>query len=132
MQNKQRKLNRAWFTKRLKGRIQSAIRHNRRESLIKLIAKKNKGVVPCFVCGLHVGAEQASLEHILPKSLGGTDEMDNLWISHAICNQKRGSDLDYPCMGIPAGLSINKAQEAKSRSLTKHRKFSDERVNLPA
>jgi len=55
-------------------------------------AKQNNGSVPCFVCGKHVKIEDATLEHIKPQSKGGTDEMNNLAISHFRCNQKKGSN----------------------------------------
>lgn len=31
-----------------------------------------------------------SVDHITPTYLGGSDEIDNLWIAHRICNQKKG------------------------------------------
>lgn len=51
------------------------------------------GRVACWVCGRHVPARLATLEHILPKSLGGTNAWCNLAISHAKCNHHRGNRL---------------------------------------
>lgn len=51
------------------------------------------GRVPCYVCQQHVPRAQASLEHILPRSLGGTNARRNLAISHRACNSRRGNKL---------------------------------------
>lgn len=65
---------------------------SRRETLYKMLSKKHDGKVPCFVCGGHVPKSIATLEHIKPLSKGGTDEMNNLSISHFACNQRRGNN----------------------------------------
>lgn len=75
-----------------KGWRHSQIRKRRRQTLYRMLAKRHAGRVPCFCCGEHVPIEQATLEHILPLSQGGTDDMDNLAISHAKCNHRRGSN----------------------------------------
>lgn len=41
----------------------------------------------CCHCGL-LGA--ASVEHLVPRSYGGTDHLDNLLPAHLVCNQRRG------------------------------------------
>jgi 5-methylcytosine-specific restriction endonuclease McrA len=71
--------------------LASVQRRNRRETIYQMLSKMHMGKVPCFVCGKHVRKEDATLEHILAKSKGGTDDMDNLSISHAMCNVKRGN-----------------------------------------
>lgn len=76
-----------------KARLATAIRQNRRDTVYKMLSKKHDGSVPCFVCGRHVPERYATLEHIEPISLGGTDDMDNLAISHNTCNVKRGNTL---------------------------------------
>jgi 5-methylcytosine-specific restriction endonuclease McrA len=53
----------------------------------------------CWICGeeMLVGPEffnhpkQASLDHVLPRSKGGTHSVSNLKLAHAICNLKRGA-----------------------------------------
>lgn len=82
----------------LKARLQSDIRHGRRETVYK-VAKKRYGNVPCFVCGEHVKPNDSTLEHIIPRRHKGTDAMDNLWISHTTCNRRRGSDINFECWG---------------------------------
>lgn len=76
-----------------KARLATAIRQNRRDTVYKMLSKKHDGSVPCFVCGRHVPERYATLEHIEPISLGGTDDMDNLAISHNTCNVRRGNDV---------------------------------------
>ncbi len=69
----------------------ASIRSRRRITLYKMLHTKGCGFVPCFVCGLHVPRDKATLEHIKPLSKGGTDQMSNLAISHYVCNQRRGN-----------------------------------------
>jgi 5-methylcytosine-specific restriction endonuclease McrA len=38
------------------------------------------------------GPLKATIDHIIPRSLGGTDRMDNLKLAHRLCNRKRGSE----------------------------------------
>jgi 5-methylcytosine-specific restriction endonuclease McrA len=64
-----------------------------REKIYFMLIKRHGGVVPCFVCGQHVNKRFATLEHIRPKSKGGTNAMTNLSISHFWCNHRRGNDV---------------------------------------
>ncbi len=75
----------------MQARLTSAVRAGRRETLYRMLAKKHRGIVPCYVCGQHVSENVATLEHIIPLSKGGTDEMANLSISHYTCNNRRGN-----------------------------------------
>lgn len=77
----------------LKNRLHSHVMQGRRDTVYKMIGKKHGGSVPCFVCGIHVDLSCASLEHIVPTSRGGTDEMSNLSISHMKCNHARGNTV---------------------------------------
>lgn len=50
----------------------------------------------CCWCGRHVSIfrgrrDSATIEHVLPKSQGGTDDWENLAMSCARCNSDRGS-----------------------------------------
>jgi hypothetical protein len=51
--------------------------------------EKAKGI--CYVCNKPVARAVASREHILPESLGGTNDPSNLTLSHKKCNNKRGN-----------------------------------------
>lgn len=61
-----------------------------RDKIYKTVARQLHGVVPCWVCGQPVLAADATLEHIKPLSEGGNSHLENLAISHALCNQQRG------------------------------------------
>lgn len=47
--------------------------------------------LPCAVCGLQLGVDDSTLDHILPVSRGGSYEPGNLTLSCVRCNQKRGN-----------------------------------------
>lgn len=73
-------------------RAKPCARASRRESIYQR-EHLRYGFVPCWVCGKHVTKAKATLEHILPKSLGGSDAGSNLAISHGTCNSTRGNKL---------------------------------------
>jgi 5-methylcytosine-specific restriction endonuclease McrA len=60
-----------------------------RDKIYKTVARQLHGVVPCWVCGAHVSPSDATLEHIKPRSEGGSSHQDNLAISHDFCNNQR-------------------------------------------
>ncbi len=48
--------------------------------------------VYCCLCGKPILKEkELSLEHKLPRSRGGADELGNWGISHKACNQQKGA-----------------------------------------
>jgi 5-methylcytosine-specific restriction endonuclease McrA len=60
-----------------------------RDKIYKTVARQLHGQVPCWVCGEHVLPAAATLEHIRPLSEGGNSHMENLAISHELCNSQR-------------------------------------------
>ncbi len=57
----------------------------------------------CWLCGDRVDTTiaaphplAATLDHIVPRSLGGSDDPDNLGTAHFICNSKRGASMTLP------------------------------------
>ena len=60
-----------------------------RDKIYKTVARQLHGVVPCWVCGEHVLPHAATLEHIQPRSEGGSSHLENLAISHDLCNNQR-------------------------------------------
>jgi len=48
----------------------------------------------------------ATLEHILPKHHGGTDDPDNLALACARCNQGKGKRLDHRRLDDPTLASV--------------------------
>ena len=60
-----------------------------RDKMYKTVARQLHGVVPCWVCGEHVTPQAATLEHIQPLGEGGNSHVENLAISHEVCNGQR-------------------------------------------
>lgn len=60
-----------------------------RDKIYKTVARQLHGQVPCWVCGEHVLPAAATLEHIRPLSEGGNSHLENLAISHELCNSQR-------------------------------------------
>jgi len=62
-----------------------------RDKIYKTVARQLHGQVPCWVCGQHVEPVDATLEHMQPLSQGGSGHLENLAISHAVCNRQRST-----------------------------------------
>lgn len=56
-----------------------------------LINLKENDKITCFCCKKSLSAEDASIDHFIPKSRGGTDDVDNLVLMCRSCNQIKGS-----------------------------------------
>ena len=60
----------------------------------KLYKKSNV----CALCGKDIlTSEVANIDHILPKSKGGTNVLANLQIVHASCNIEKGNKMTKQC-----------------------------------
>lgn len=70
-----------------------------RERGHKKLPKSWRGVVAerdggeCWLCGKALDVERATLDHVLPRSMGGQDALDNLRLAHFRCNVRRSSDV---------------------------------------
>lgn len=60
---------------------------------VKYMYKRYKGV--CQICGDKKSQSEMTLEHILPKSLHGTNDDFNLTMTCFSCNNKRGNIFPY-------------------------------------
>lgn len=45
----------------------------------------------CGLCGGEVEPDDVHIDHIHPRSLGGSDDLDNLQVSHSLCNMRKGN-----------------------------------------
>ena len=67
--------------------------HKRRRKAVIRKVKREHGYLRCFVCGKGVLEREATVEHIVPIAKGGADELENLAISHALCNVTKADKL---------------------------------------
>lgn len=50
----------------------------------------------CSLCGKPIVClSKATLDHIVPRSLGGHTRLLNLQLAHATCNSQKGSNMAY-------------------------------------
>ncbi|MBK7380509.1 MAG: HNH endonuclease [Ignavibacteriales bacterium] len=68
---------------------QVELRRQRKTALVKLYGDV------CSYCGIEVKAFFSHLDHIVPKSQGGTDDIDNLAIACPMCNMAKYTMTAY-------------------------------------
>lgn len=66
-------------------------KHVRRKAIKERIFRKQGGL--CCYCGFAIALEAMTLEHLIPRSRGGTSEQHNLALACVPCNQLRGNWL---------------------------------------
>lgn len=54
----------------------------------------------CWWCGQNLPPQQLTFDHLLPKSRGGSNSLENLRLTCFTCNNKRGNSL------YPPGLKV--------------------------
>jgi len=62
----------------------------------KRIKKLNKIIelrgLYCFYCGEQMRNKDMTIEHLMAKSNGGTNDLHNLYLAHSWCNKEAGSN----------------------------------------
>lgn len=56
--------------------------------MLRLIAKQNG---KCWLCGLKLHISEATFDHRVPRSKGGSNALSNLAAAHSACNSARGN-----------------------------------------
>jgi 5-methylcytosine-specific restriction endonuclease McrA len=65
---------------------------NKRQIKAEML-KRQKGL--CYYCREPLSIEQATLDHVLPRALGGTLKRSNLVISCGPCNVRKGHSTPW-------------------------------------
>ena len=59
----------------------------------------------CIYCGIHASKAKMEIEHVIPRSRGGADSLNNLVLSCHACNQAKGNqDVQTYLRGKPSVL----------------------------
>lgn len=64
--------------------------------------KKNAPWI-CGLCGHRIKERDLTVDHIIPLSRGGTNELKNLRLVHSSCNQIKGNFLDQELSWLAKG-----------------------------
>lgn len=73
--------------RRLERKRQSRINAGLKRRLFEELA-----FAPCCYCTKAFLVEYLTIEHIMPRSLGGTNDSENIALACAPCNQERGRE----------------------------------------
>lgn len=69
-------------------------RQDRRQHQATKIAKiKERDGTLCYLCGKPITNGDMTMEHLIPKSKGGSSRVDNLALVHGRCNTRKGDIL---------------------------------------
>lgn len=104
---------RAWHKAHPQSRLNG--NHRRRARVAGVYAEsvympelyeRDKGI--CGLCGLDVSLNQASIDHIIPISIGGPHTMENVQLAHRLCNVARKDKLLAPLPDdfLPSARSV--------------------------
>jgi hypothetical protein len=55
----------------------------------------------CWWCGKSISIDMLTIEHLRPKSRGGSNSLENLRLASLTCNRSRGNSL------FPPGVKLN-------------------------
>ncbi|MEG4170087.1 MULTISPECIES: HNH endonuclease [unclassified Microcoleus] len=67
-----------------------ASRRNKRRQLLQLYGNH------CYWCNKSMQKSERTIEHLLPKSRGGSNALSNLRLACFSCNNSRGNSLEPP------------------------------------
>ena len=88
----------------------------KRERWRRGLAQAQRGV--CYLCFLPLDCHDWSVDHIIPKSAGGSGRADNLAAAHKLCNQLKGNKR-LADLGGPAWFR-EQTEWSLRRRLAKH------------
>lgn len=82
---------RAWFEWHWRrGMFPPQGRRHGVKQVLRVAVIERDGFV-CGLCGGEVEPDDVHIDHIFPKSLGGSDRLDNLQVAHSLCNMRKGN-----------------------------------------
>lgn len=66
----------------------------KRQQYIKYM--KINGYIQCGICSLPiVNTDHVTVDHIIPKSKGGSNRVDNMQPAHRSCNEEKDDHRDF-------------------------------------
>lgn len=86
--------------KRLKS---GALDTNRRRRIYKV----TMGI--CYLCGKFVPYEEMTVDHVIPRSKGGSSSLKNLRPTHRKCNSDKGDKLVGGAGSCPGDIAVDVA-----------------------
>lgn len=73
-------------------------------ALKKALLRRRRGELRCGICGKRLSKKTANVDHIVPVSRGGTDDLENLQLAHPRCNRIKGDSLPETPVVNPSGV----------------------------
>ena len=77
-----------------------------RKEIKNEVYERDHGI--CGICGKPVGKDDYTIDHIIPLSSGGTNEISNYRVAHRECNLLKASFSDEKLVDLSVSLTANK------------------------
>lgn len=92
-----------WFEQKERRRARSL--RQKRAIFKRKLYNKQEG--RCGICGgfislAELSSPKANIDHIIPRSRGGSDKQENLQLTHTVCNEMKGNSLPEEFMPVLA------------------------------
>jgi 5-methylcytosine-specific restriction endonuclease McrA len=72
----------------MSGKVSKNYKNKERQTRLFLLRKSDK----CAICGVKFSSmRDITLDHIIPKSKGGGNDLQNLQLAHERCNMEKGN-----------------------------------------
>ncbi|NJL62327.1 MAG: HNH endonuclease [Methylacidiphilales bacterium] len=68
----------------------------------------------CWWCGCYLPSEELTIDHLKPKSKGGSDSLENLRLACFQCNNSRGNSL-FPPEKKSKAFSLSSISNSRNR-----------------
>lgn len=75
------------------SRLRSDQRRRVRRSLYRRQVMRGATHIHCHYCGTRLTPMTATVDHVIPRSKGGTNELSNLVLACRKCNQAKGNKM---------------------------------------
>lgn len=69
----------------------------------------------CWICLKPTTLDDQTIDHWIPESLGGSDELVNLRLVHAACNRRRGNTLPVETLSKPRIIAARRRDKDEKR-----------------
>lgn len=84
---------RAWYEWHWERGLTPGSRRTKIPAWLRRAVMQRDGLT-CGICAESVEPDDVQLDHIIPVSLGGENRLENLRVTHSLCNARKGARVN--------------------------------------